>query len=164
MGAKYEVTGKTVIYTKDGVKIVDAEVRREFNLYLDTCKVRFKYNGCLTKFTHDDGDYILLGCARTVPTDNVYAKPAYSPQRIERAAEYGRSKFFRQMLELMRLAQWEPINPANYPMEDFVSNAFPTNKPLPLSEDEILYTRYGFNDAMKEWTENHYDAIRTQEY
>lgn len=32
---KREITGKAVIYTVDGVKVIDSEVKRYFNVYLD---------------------------------------------------------------------------------------------------------------------------------
>ncbi|MBR0290108.1 MAG: hypothetical protein IJQ82_14120 [Selenomonadaceae bacterium] len=42
MGRKFEVTGKAVLYTQDGVEIVDAEVRRWFNAHQDTCTFKLK--------------------------------------------------------------------------------------------------------------------------
>ena len=32
---KREINGKAVIYTADGVKVLDAEVKRYFNVYLE---------------------------------------------------------------------------------------------------------------------------------
>ena len=144
MGRKFEVTGKAVIYTIDGVKVVDAEVRRQFNTHLDTCSFKFKY----------DGDYLLIGGARTVPTDNPYALPAFNPQRVQRAVDYAKTKFFRQILELMRLAQWEPINSANVPLE---ASLYQDNqKELLPVDDKSLYERHGFTPAMIDFTETRF--------
>lgn len=106
MGRKFEVTGKAVIYTPNGVKVVDAEVRRWFNNQGDGNRFSIKYNE----------PYVLIGGARDVPADNPYAKPAYHPETIEFAFKYASTKFFRLQLDLMRLAQWEPIHKHNYIM------------------------------------------------
>ena len=124
---KIEVTGQAVIYTKDGVKVVDAEVRRFFNIYCDSCTFKFDY----------PEDYLLIGGARTVPTEDIYAKPAYHPERIQQAINYGESKFFRLMLDLMRLAQWDPINKSNRPLD---RTAFTENR----QQSEIDYDKKGF--------------------
>lgn len=42
MARKFEATGKAVVYTHDGVEIVDAEVRRSFNVHCDTCTYKLK--------------------------------------------------------------------------------------------------------------------------
>lgn len=144
MGRKLEVTGKAVIYTKDGVKVIDAEVRRQFNTHLDTCSFKFKY----------DGDYLLIGGARTVPNDNPYAMPAYNPERVQRALKYANTKFFRQILDLMKLAQWQPIHPANLPLENWLYRDN-RSEPLPV-DDKSLYERYGFSPAMIQFTEAHF--------
>lgn len=136
MARKLEITGKAVIYTHSGAKIVDAEVRRASNMHADWCTFKINY----------DGDYLLIGGARDVPTVNGYATPAYNPERINRAFQYANTKFFRQMLDLMRLAQWEPINKANIPLD---SGQFKDNhiEPLPF-DDKSLYERYGWTPNM----------------
>lgn len=155
MARKREITGKAVIYTSEGVKVVDAEVRRRFNIALDTCEFKFDY----------DGDYLLIGGARTVPADNIYAQAAYNPQRIQQAVNYGNSKFFRLMLDLMRLAQWEPINKANPPLdcESLRSNRVPITNESEIDFDKQgaeldaqFYHKYDFSPAMVNFTEAHY--------
>lgn len=56
MSRKFGVTGKAVIYTRDGAKIVDAEVRRIFNA---------NYDGLDFKYTFDE-PHILIGGVRTI--------------------------------------------------------------------------------------------------
>ena len=58
MGRKFEITGKAVIYTKDGVKVVDSEVRRYFDANASWCKFKYKY----------DEPHMLIGGARTLTT------------------------------------------------------------------------------------------------
>ena len=153
--AKREITGKAVIYTHDGAKIIDAEVRRQFNVYQDSNRYRFNFAD----------DYVLVGGARTVETDNIYAKPAYHPETIDYAFKYASTKFFRLMLDLMRLAQWEPIHPSNYVMhgEWFTSNKFQIGKEpdidfsVSLAEiDAQFYRKYEFTPAMIAFTEARY--------
>ena len=55
MGRIFEVTGKAVIYTADGVKVVDAQVRSYFNVNADYNHFTFKH----------DEPYLLIGGART---------------------------------------------------------------------------------------------------
>lgn len=139
-----EVTGQAVVYTRDGVKIIDAEVRRIMNNHMDSITIRFNLQE----------DYLLIGGARTVPTENIYAANAYEPERIRRAVQYGQTKFFRLMLDLMRLAQWEPIHKSNVPLE---YKQFRDNCLNPRAfDDQSLYRRYGFTPAMIEFTEKQF--------
>ena len=161
MGRKFEVTGKAVIYTKAGAKIVDAEVRRKFNSNFDGNDFKIK----------TDEEYLLIGGARTKPTDNIYAMNAYHPERVEAAFKYASTKFFRLILDLQRLAQWEPIHYANTPLnyQWFQYNVLPMGeKPdidftLSLPEiDAQLYRKYDFTPAMIKFVEERYsydDAI-----
>ena len=122
MGYKYEVTGKAVVYTEEGAKILDSEVRRYFNANADYCEFRFD-----NKTKKELGEkYLLIGGARTVPTDNIYAQAAYQPERVEWAYKYTQTKFFRLMIDLMKLAQFAPINKANYMIYGswFYNNSF----------------------------------------
>lgn len=138
---RFEVTGKAVIYTSDGVKVVPAEVRRMFNNHYDTCTIKFDYSG----------DYLLIGGARDVPTTNLYAQPAYNPERIQRAVQYTQTKFFRLMLDFMKLAQWQPIHKFNVPLE---YSLYVDNKTTSLpSDDQSLYERWQFTPAMIRFTE-----------
>ena len=155
MARKREITGKAVIYTSEGVKVVDAEVRRRFNIALDTCEFKFDY----------DGEYLLIGGARTVSTDNIHAQAAYNPQRIQQAVNYGNCKFFKLMLDLMSLAQWEPINKANPPLdcESLRSNQVPITNSSGIEFDKQgaeldaqFYQKYDFTPAMVDFTEAHY--------
>ena len=148
-----EITGKAVIYTYDGVKVIDVEVRRKFNVCLDSVTARFNY----------PDDYLLVGAARTVPTNSIYAKPAFNPDRINFAVNYAQSKFFRLSLDLMRLAQWNPINKANIILDyqvfqhngsDSMNNIDYSKRGFDL--DCQLYKAYGFSQAMIDFTEELY--------
>ena len=161
MGRKYEVTGKAVVYTPDGAEIIDCEVRRSFNINGDENIFRFDK---ATKSKLGE-KYLLIGGARTVSTDNNYAKPAYHPETIEYAYKYTQTKFFRLLLDLMRLAQWEPINCSNYMLHSkwFRDNRFATGQEpdidFSVSVKEIdaqFYKKYEFSPAMIEYVEAHY--------
>lgn len=152
---RFEVTGKAVIYTKGGAKIVDSEVRRYFNVGYDG-------NNYSTQIKEP---YLLIGGARDVPTDNIYAKPAFHPETIGYAYKYAQTKFFRLMLDLMRLAQWEPIHPSNRPMNAnwFQWNAFSAGQKPDIDFtksvaeiDAQLYRKYGFTKPMIDFVEARY--------
>ena len=152
---KFEVTGKAVIYTKSGAKIVDSKVRRVFNSNADTNTFRVK-----VKEPH-----ILIGGARDVPTDNIYAKNAFHPETVDFAYKYAQTKFFRLTLDLMRLAQWEPIHPSNRPMNFnwFTTNRFPRGQEPDIDFtksvaeiDAQLYRKYGFTKPMIDFVEARY--------
>lgn len=155
MGRKREITGKAVIYTPyEGVKVLDAEVRREFNCHGDGCTARFDYSD----------DYLPIGCARTVVTDNHYAMPAYNPNRVQQAVNYGESRFFRFMLELMRLAQWQPVHKVNSPLyrNHFTENRIFKNCGIDFSKrgaelDKQLYDKHKFTPAMIKFIEDYYN-------
>ncbi len=152
---KYEITGQAVIYTLEGAKIIDCEVRRAANVHGDWNEFRFD-----KAFRKEYGEkYLLIGGARTVPTDNFFAKPAFHPETVTHAFNYARSKFFRLMIDLMRLAQWEPIHAANYVLEQ---KLYQSNDAKALATDDAaLYERYGFSQPMIDFVEKKYDEIRT---
>ncbi len=141
MARKREITGQAVIYTADGVKVVDAEVRREFNLHAENRVVRnFKY----------PEEYLLIDAARTIPTEDIYIKPAYQPHRIKNAVNFGESKFFRFTLELMKLAQWQPINTQNT-IFGYDENGVDYSR---ADLDAQLYRHFGFTPPMIDFVEN----------
>ena len=152
MGRKFEITGKAVIYTHDGAKIIDAEVRRQANA---------QYDGLIFRFNFDQ-PYILIGGARDVPTDNPYAKDAFHPQTIDFAFKYASSKLFRLQLDLMRLAQWHPIHKHNYVMfaDWFRTNHFNLvqrpdidfSQPLP-DIDRQFFRKFHFSQHMINFVE-----------
>lgn len=141
---KREITGKAVIYTADGVKVISCEVRRYFNVYQEERRPKFKF----------EGEYLLIDAARTVSTDNIYAKPAYKPEVIQRAVNFAESKFFRLTLDLMRLAQWEPINTSNLAVGYDIAGIDYDKRGSAL--DTQLYKNFGFTPAMIDFTEARY--------
>ncbi len=148
--SKFEVTGKAVLYTKDGVEVVDAEVRRYFNANGDWNAV---------KHIQFKGDYLLVGGARIAPKQNQYAATP-RPELVDVMIRYAKSKFFRLMLDLMRLAQWEPIHRYNVPMNYkwFHDNEIWGGLDVDFAKpfDEQLYHKYGFNPSMIQFTEARY--------
>ena len=148
-----EITGKAVLYTHDGVKVVDAEVRRYFNANADYNEAKnIQFSG---------KDYLLIGGARLAPKQNQYAAEP-RPELVEIMVRYAQSKFFRLTLDLMRLAQWQPLHPHNVPMNQqwFTHNQF-TDFSRPDVDfakpfDEQLYRKYGFNPSMIRFTEASY--------
>lgn len=165
MGRKVKRTGKAVIYTKDGVKIVDAEIRRWANSHGDWNEFKLK----------PDEDYMLIGGARTVPTDDAWAKHAYRPEVVEAAVKYASTKFFRLILDLERLAQWEPIHRANTPMNGdwFRYNHLDAPRKIDIDFsvslpeiDAQLYRKYDFTPAMIKFVEERYsydDALHNEQ-
>lgn len=151
MGRKFEITGKAVIYTAEGVKVVDAEVRRRFNANADDCTFKYK---CTEP-------HILIGGARTVPTDNHYAQPAYHPEKIPQAVSFGQTKFIWLMVDLMKLAQWEPHDMifTEYFRENRQTlNWSPIDWDAPL--DEQFYRLLDFTPPMIEFVEERYATTR----
>ena len=148
MGMKREITGKAVIYTADGVKVIDAEVRRYFNVHSDERRARFNF----------EKDYLFIDCARTIPTDNIYAKPAFKPEVIRRAVNFAESKFFRFSLELMKLAQWQPVHKYNTTFGWSRDNVFDTgglkNIDYDKDVDAQLFNFYEFTPAMIDFVES----------
>ena len=63
MARKINVNGSVVIYTAEGTKVLDAEVRHVFNMHGEWYKFKFDVAE----------NYLLIGGARTVPTDNYNA-------------------------------------------------------------------------------------------
>ena len=157
MGRKFEVTGKAVIFTEDGAKIIDAEVRRLFNAHCDSCDFKLR---------DVPENYLLIGGARTVPADNIYAKPAFKPERVQHAFKYASTKFFRLTIDLMCLAQWQPIHRHNVIMNYhwfrynyFSRHDMPPDIDFNRSVAEIdaqLYRKYEFTSAMIAFTEARY--------
>lgn len=151
MGRKFEITGKAVIYTEAGGQVVDCETRRYFNAHADGNDFRFK---------NLEGNYLLVGGARTVPSDNPYAAEP-RPELVEQALNYTRTKFFRLMLDLQRLAQFEPIHKANRVLEYQYWSENPPKSDIDFSTsvadlDAQLYRKLGFTQEMIDFTEARY--------
>ena len=161
MSRKFEVTGKAVVYTEDGAKIIPCEVRRRFNINMDTNDFRFDI-----KTKKDLGEnYLLIGGARTIPTDNIYAKPSFHPETVDYAYKFTQTKFFRLILDLMRLAQWHPIDNKNYMLhsEWFRDNRFMRGQQPDIDFsvsvadiDAQFFQKYEFSAQMIEFTEARY--------
>lgn len=168
MARKREITGKVVIYTKNGTRIIDAEVRCYYNAQGEYSQSRFD---C-------DEDYLLVAQARTIPTDDKYAA-ACCPEAIDAAEKYTRTKFFRLMLDLMRLAQFNPIDKRNYILLRHEFDNISINKKFPSTckrfdwqevqfdwsadvdeLDEQLYRHFGFTPEMIHFAEENYHDAR----
>ena len=150
--------GKAVIYTNDGVKVIDADVRRYRSCIRDEDEAHgIRYNG----------DYIFIGCAKTAPPtpdDFLYNTPPM-PELIPQMINFAHSKWFHLMLDLFRLAQWEPVNSTNvFPIaapftrrqHHFFETLFDFSKPLP-ELDKALYQHYHFSPAMIRFVEERYN-------
>ena len=147
---KIKPTGSAVIYTAEGAKVVEAEVRHIFNVHTD--RYAFKFD--------EPEKYLLIGGARTVPTDNIHAAKC-RPEAIKQAVNFTRTKFFRLMLDLMRLAQFEPINKNNYCFEAdyFRSDYCKSDIDFSASVEELdaqFYRKYKFTPAMIKFVEEKY--------
>lgn len=154
MSRKIKVTGKSVIYTKDGAKVLDSEVRRYFNVNYDSNRGKFNF----------DGDYLLIGHARFAPKENIYSAEPH-PEYVDQMLRFAKSKFFRLMLDLQRAAQWDPINKNNFCIEadKFHNNAISTYAQRPIDFDadidSQLFVRFGFTPQMIDWINKHYDDL-----
>ena len=154
--------GKAVIYTDNGVEIVPAEIRRSFNVHGEMLIIR--------PFIGKGTRYIIVGGAKTVEDEvgNIYAaKPM--PYIIERATKYAKTKFFRLILDLMKLAQFDTLAGSNGTEYCFLGHYFSTlkNPREPIESDinfdvsiaEIdaqLYKKYQFTPAMINFVERRY--------
>ena len=147
---KIKPTGSAVIYTAEGVKVIEAEVRHVFNVHGDWYK--FKFDA--------PEKYLLIGGARTVPSDNVHAAKV-RPEAISQAVKFTRTKFFRLMLDLMRLAQFEPIDKNNYCFESDIFHSDDSKSEIDFSAsveemDAQFYRKYKFTPAMIKFVEEKY--------
>lgn len=146
MARKHEITGKVVIYTENGTQIVDAEVRRLHNAHSDTLELK--------RFTYPE-KYLLIAMARTIPSDNIHAAQPCQ-KTIDTAEKYTRTKFFRLMLDLQRLAQFDPSHKdnANHVLDELLSD-----------NDAENYRRLDFTPAMIRFTEENFnhDAVHHDE-
>lgn len=152
--ARFQVTGKVVAYDADGAHVIDAEIRRFFNATSDYLQSKFK--------TQDE--FIIVAAARTVPTNNIYAADLHA-EKIDYGLKYTRTKFFRLLVDLMKLAQFDPFHRSNYFPETHFLRA---NKRYTVDKDDIdftksvaeidaqLYRKYQFTPAMIAFTEGRY--------
>lgn len=149
---RFEITGQAVVFTPDGVKVLDCMVRRWASAISEY--LRFHLSNADKKALGDN--YILIGGARTVPTNDPWGQCAYAPAAVDAAKAYASSHFFRFMLLLMRLAQFEPIHNANPPFGFIIDHQ---NYKQALTDDNDLYQHYGFSPAMIAFAEEHYHDV-----
>lgn len=109
--------------------------------------------------------YTVIGIAKTTPTDTKYTLPC-APYIIDEALKYTQTKFFRLIIDLMKLAQFDPFNgiPA-FGTERFVDclgkdyhpRKFDIDFSVSVPEiDAQLYKKYGFTQAMIDFVERKY--------
>ena len=161
-----EITGKVVLYTENGTQIIDAEVRRLYNTNSDTLELK--------RFSYPE-KYLLIAMARTIPSDNIHAAQPCQ-KTVDTAEKYTRTKFFRLLLDLERLAQFDPISKFNNCMFRRELENFRFNRTLehsgilPLNFDwyksvaeldEQFYRLFDFAPEMIRFTEAryHYDDL-----
>ena len=157
--AKKVINGQAVIYTNNGVEIVPAEVRRYYNANRDDLKIKPD----LPKGTR----YILIGGAKTFQDQvgNIHAVDPM-PFMIERAYKYAKSKFFHLILDLMKLAQFDPVyfseNCFGYQYFLHLKNPHQPidcdiNFDVSIKEiDAQFYKKYNFSQAMINFVERRY--------
>ena len=161
MARKREITGQVVLYTTEGTHVVDAEVRHNFNAHGSFLR---------TKNFKQPEKSLLVAMARTVPTDNVHAAQPCR-QTIDSAAEYTKTKFFRLLLKLMELAQFEPVHPKNFcfarhdlenlrlPNLPIGANTLPKNFDWTADADGLdaqFFKLFDFTPALIRFTEAHF--------
>ena len=160
--AKRVINGQAVIYTDNGVEIVPSEVRRCFNVHLDSLQVK----PVVEKGTR----YILIGGVKTFQDQvgNINAAEPM-PFLIERAYKYAKTKFFRLILDLMKLAQFDPLAGVNGTENCFLHHYFTSlkNPREPVDTDinfdvsikdidAQLYKKFEFSQAMIDFVERRY--------
>ena len=161
--AKKVINGQAVIYTDNGVEIVPAEVRRQYNVNGDG--LQFK-NLQIPKGTR----YIIIGGGKTFQDqpNNINAADVMT-WNIERARKYGSTKFFRFILDLMKMAQFDPLahingveRCLNFQWFSELKNPHesidaPINLDADIAEiDAQLYKYYGFGKAQIDFIERRY--------
>lgn len=145
--ARRNVTAdKTVIYTTDGGKVVDCQTRRRASA---TCDITEFFSATGKEFLSDEKYLRVGGCERY-------------PERIAEALKYTRTKFFRLIIELQRLAQFDPIHPYNVVLDSQYFGCDRAGKPAvdysgSVAEiDAQLYRRYEFTPEMIAFVEDLY--------
>lgn len=153
---KIKANGKAVIYTAEGAKIFDAEVKHFFNVHGEWYKINFNATE----------KYLVVGGVRTTPSDNIHAAKC-RPEAITQMINFTRTKFFRFMLDLMRLAQFEPINKDNpcFQADCFRCDDYKTDIDFSADVknlDSQFWRKYNFSPTMIKFIEERYpyDDIR----
>ena len=159
--------GEVVLYVEGkGTVVATADVARASSIH-----------GCIqdggikvyatTLNLDKDSRYLVVGAVKKVPPEpdlECALKPV--PYIIDEALKYTRTKFFRMMIDLMKLAQFDPFNndvPA-FGSERFLhaplaDKYLETDIDFSLSVPEIdaqLYRKYDFTPAMIDFVERKY--------
>ena len=87
---------------------------------------------------------------------------------VDHAFKYTQTKFFRAVLDFMRLAQWNPIHKDNYFLNGswFKDNCFAVKPDIDFDKsvaeiDEQFFSKYDFTPAMIKFLEERYhDDLR----
>ena len=138
--------GKAVIFTENGAQIIPCKIKRIRSAHNDMNDAKIKF----------DGQYLLVGFA----VDD-------KPELIDAALKYTQTKFFRLMLQLERLAQFDPINTGNVIMfsQTWSYNGHHFQAKIdwsvPVAElDAQLFKKFDFTPEMIQFTEDfNHDAV-----
>lgn len=155
--------GEVVLYVEGkGAVVATADVLIRSEIQLGALSKGFRKN---TLNVPANLKYQLVGMAKTTPTTQEYTLPC-DPEIIDEALKYTRTKFFRLMIDLMKLAQFDPFNGIPFfGSEKFRDCSDEHYRPLPFDIDfsatvpEIdaqLYRKYGFTPAMIDFVERKY--------
>lgn len=160
MGNKKEPNGKVILYTEQGAKIVDAHVSISTEVFgggaIHDHGVYFKYADI-----PKDLKYCVVGSAKTVANECALSP---MPFLIGEALKYTQTKFFRLIIDLMKLAKFNPFECYAFGTAHFhelrnMAEPFDDGIDYSVFAAEIdaqLYRKYDFTPAMIDFAERRY--------
>ena len=160
--SKKNPNGKVVLYTENGALVATADVGIYSEIQPGAIHSAFRKS---TLDVPKDLKYTVIGIAKTTPTNEKYTLPC-APYIIDEALRYTQTKFFRLMIDLMKIAQFDPFNTGNAfgnerfvdcKGEDYHPCKFDIDFSVSVPEiDAQLYKKYGFTQAMIDFVERRY--------
>lgn len=160
--SKKNPNGKVVLYTELGAKVVTADIEIYSEIQVGAIHPEIRRT---TLDVPKDLKYTIVGMAKVTPTDKAYTLPP-TPFIIDEALKYTQTKFFRLIIDLMKIAQFNPFE-GGYAFgtdrfhdcqgKGYYPRDFDIDFSVSVPEiDAQLYRKYGFSKAMIEFVEGRY--------
>lgn len=159
--SKKNPNGKVVLYTENGAVVADACIALHSEIQPGAVHKDF-YRSSLA--APKDLKYAIVGMAKTTPTNTAYTLPP-TPFIIDEALKYTQTKFFRLIIDLMKIAQFNPFEGYAFGADRFNdcqgAGYYPRDFDIDYSVsvpeiDAQLYRKYDFTQAMIEFVERKY--------
>lgn len=160
--SKKNPNGKVVLYTEQGAKVVTADIEIYSEIAVGAISPKFRKS---TLDAPKDLKYAIVGVAKTTPTNTAYTLPP-TPFIIDEALKFTQTKFFRLIIDLMKIAQFDPYD-GGYAFgtdrfhdccgKGYYPRDFDIDYSVSVPEiDAQLYRKYSFSAAMIEFVERRY--------